>query len=367
MKIFAFYLPQFHTIPENNKWWGEGFTEWVNVKKAMPLYKNHNQPRIPLNDNYYDLLDKKTLEWQADLVNKYKIGGLCFYHYWFAGNKLLEKPAEILLSNLSIELPFFFCWANESWTRSWDGNNKDVLMGQEYGNEQNWEQHFQYLLPFFKDKRYQKEDNKPIFLLYRSFSFEKCADWIKLWNQLAIQNGFDGMHFVSMETIFEKDNRDLDFNATLYFEPMNTIGHDLQDNSQISNYPGKIKRRLLSQANKIFKTNKIKLIYSYDSIWEKILNKKIGSYVYPGAFVGWDNTPRKGTKGLIVKGSSPEKFEYYFSELYQKAKIQNTPYIFINAWNEWAEGTYLEPDVVNKYGYLEAIKNVEEKYEKNIP
>ena len=149
MKIFAFYLPQYHTIPENDAWWGKGFTEWTNVKKATPLYHKHNQPRVPLNKNYYDLSNHKTLEWQADLLKEYKIDGLCFYHYWFKNKKLLEKPAEILLNNRKIDMPFFFSWANEPWTRSWDGQNKDILINQDHGNQADWIKHFYYLLPFF--------------------------------------------------------------------------------------------------------------------------------------------------------------------------------------------------------------------------
>ena len=151
MKIFAFYLPQYHTIPENNTWWGEGFTEWTNVKKAKPLYYQHNQPRIPLNNNYYDLSNDNTLIWQSKLLKEYKIDGLCFYHYWFKNKKLLEKPAEKLLHNKKIDIPFFFSWANEPWTRSWDGLNKNILIDQDYGDRQDWINHFNYLKPFFKD------------------------------------------------------------------------------------------------------------------------------------------------------------------------------------------------------------------------
>lgn len=361
MKVFAFYLPQFHAIQENDKWWGEGFTEWVNVKKAKPLFKGHNQPKVPLNNNYYNLLKKDTLKWQSELIKEYNVDALCFYHYWFSGHKLLEKPAEILLKNVSIDLPFFFCWANESWTRTWDGNNRDVLIAQDYGNEDNWIEHFNYLLPFFKDKRYQKHDGKPIFLLYRSFSFQRCADWIDIWNKLAKENGFDGIHFVSMQTIFEKDERNLDFNAKVYFEPMNTIGHDLNSNNEIYNIFRKIKKHFYKQLNKSFNLSFIELVYDYDSVWGKILKKNFSKNFYSGAFVDWDNTPRKKSKGLIIKNSSPEKFYYYFSKLYKKSKNQESPYIFINAWNEWAEGTYLEPDEKNQYKYLKVIKTVVEE------
>ena len=150
IKVVAFYLPQFHTIPENDEWWGKGFTEWVNVKKAKPIFKGHRQPRVPLNDNYYDLSQTETIRWQADLANKYGVYGFCFYHYWFDGKLLLEKPAELLLEHKDIPLRFCFSWANEPWARTWDGKQHQILMPQSYGEKKDWQRHFDYLLPFLK-------------------------------------------------------------------------------------------------------------------------------------------------------------------------------------------------------------------------
>lgn len=362
MKTIAFYLPQFHEIEENNKWWGAGFTEWSNVKKASPLFKNHNQPRVPLNDYYYNLLEKETLQWQAALAKKYKVDGFCFYHYWFKGKRLLDKPAEILLSNKDIDLPFLFSWANEPWTRSWDGSHRDVIMPQEYGNEDDWLAHFNYLKPFFEDNRYIKHDGKPIFLIYRSASFERCAEWIAFWRKLARDTSFGDIHFVTTLTSFVQDSRKLDFDAELNFEPMCTFEHSMgKFNPLIRKVFGRLKRI----SNQKLKTNHVEQLLSYQSVWDKILEKEFSSTHYSGAFVDWDNTPRKKTKSLVMKGSSPQIFKNNFDKLYMKSLNSNVPYLFINAWNEWAEGTYLEPDTKNGYGYLEAVSDSVIKHNKN--
>jgi len=363
MKIFAFYLPQFHTIPENNKWWGENFTEWVNVKKSSPLFPNHNQPRIPFNQNYYNLLDKETLIWQSELLKKYNIDGLCFYHYWFTGKQLLEKPAEILLKNKEINIPFFFSWANEPWTRSWDGLNKNVLMDQTYGEYSDWVDHFNYLLPFFKDKRYIKHNNYPIFVLYRSASFPYCQEWINCWRELAKKNGIGDIHFVSSLTSFENDSRNLNFNAYLNFEPLNTLAHHMTLKSKITfndKLANSINKRLNSLKKIINKETKTVEKFNYHEVWENILQKTFNQNIYAGAFVDWDNTPRKKFSGSVAINSNPKQFELYFYKLYRKALKENTPYIFINAWNEWAEGAYLEPDCKNHFQYLEIIKRTTE-------
>jgi len=197
-KIIAFYLPQFHAIPENDQWWGQGFTEWTNVKKAKSLFEGHYQPRIPANKNYYNLMDPGTIEWQINLAKQNNIFGFCYYHYYFEGKKLLEKPLENLLRRKDLDFPFCISWANHNWTRTWDGKEKKILMKQGYGNEKTWHEHFQYLLPFFQDKRYIKINNKPIFIIFWSSQFDKIDEMIELWNHLAKENGFDGMYFIEM-------------------------------------------------------------------------------------------------------------------------------------------------------------------------
>ena len=218
MKKFAFYLPQFHEIPENNEWWGEGFTEWVNVKKAKPLFTGHAQPKVPMNNNYYSLDSKETLAWQADIANKYCVDGMIFYHYYFEGKKLLEKQCEILLEQKEIPMIFFFCWANHSWYRSWDGT-KELLIEQTYGDINDWEKHFQYLLPFFKDKRYEKRNNKPLFMIYISDFLEK-KEMIKYFDKRCKENGFNGLCLIDVVMHFEdKTEKVLDDTFIFYREP----------------------------------------------------------------------------------------------------------------------------------------------------
>ncbi len=344
--VIAFYLPQFHTIPENDEWWGAGFTDWVNVRKANPIYKEHRQPRVPLNDNYYDLLNEDVFPWQVNLAKKYLVDGFCFYHYWFNGKLLLEKPAENYLDRKNLNLEFCFSWANEPWTRSWDGKNKKILIEQNYNGMTDIVAHIKYLLPFFKDDRYIKIDNKPLFLIYRANSIVYLEEMISVWNSIAKEEGFAGIYFCETLTGFQIEKHSENTDAIVYMEPMWVLG---KRNKLM---------KLLSAKHSPVKLNRIE---SYDKIWKKILNEeKIGEQTFGGAFVDWDNSPRKKKKNLVFKGSNPAKFQYYFRCQYEKAKKLNSQFIFINAWNEWAEGTYLEPDIFYKTAYLEAVKRVKE-------
>ncbi|WBW98663.1 glycosyltransferase WbsX family protein [Oceanirhabdus sp. W0125-5] len=345
-KVIAFYLPQFHEIPENNEWWGTGFTEWTNVRKAKPLFEKHYQPRIPLNRNYYNLLDEKTQEWQAELAKKYGIHGFCYYHYWFNGKMLLEKPMENMLNNKNVDIPFCISWANEPWARTWDGKDKEVLMPQVYGDKNDWKNHFEYLLQFFKDERYIKVNNKPVMLIYRTNNIEKCSEMVQTWNDMAKENGFEGVYIVETLNSFQNKPAIDNSEAVVEFEPMLTIRHYLPIYKQCYRY---LKKKL-----------KILDVLEYDDIWERIVERDIdyGKKKYSGAFVSWDNTARKGKKGLVTRNSTPDKFKCYLKKQLDKAESQNSEFVFINAWNEWAEGTYLEPDEKCSFDYLEKIKEL---------
>lgn len=351
-KIITFYLPQFHRIPENDKWWGEGFTEWVSVKNAEPLFHGHYQPRIPMHDNYYNLLDKETMQWQAKLARRAGIYGFCMYHYWFGNDKrLLEKPAENLLNWKDIDINYCFSWVNESWIYSWSkykggawlyteskGNadaDKGILVQQEYGDEKEWKKHFEYLLPFFHDKRYIKKDNKPVFIIYRPENMKRIGAMVQCWNLWAKQEGFAGMYFIGTnDQKWKKRNMD----AGMIYEP----GFSMQEKGKDIVYAKRL--------NAVLKKIKINIpcIYHYDSFWKRILDRKSMSGMYYGGLVDFDNTPRRGDKGYTIWGMTPYKFGRYFRRLYQKAMNREDEYIFLNAWNEWGEGAYLEPDA--KYG-----------------
>jgi lipopolysaccharide biosynthesis protein len=345
VKLLAFNLPQYHIIPENNRWWGEGFTDWVNVKKAQPLFKGHNQPRVPL-DGYYDMTEKSTHIRQAQLAKRYGIYGFCYYHYWFNGKMLLEKPLEMILSEPEVDLPFCMCWANEPWTRSWNGKNRQVIMPQSYGYKEDWIKHIDYLMPFFKDNRYIKVDNKPLFVIYRTSNIDNCDDIIALWDKKCRENGFDGIYIAEERNDFQSECHCKNSKAIIDFEPGCT---------------NKLQRTFFSRAVKkiknIFGTKFT--VFSYESQCQDIVNRT--NYVegekqhFLGMFTGWDNTPRK-KQGNISQGSTPKAFGEYLSKQIKRSHEINSEFLFINAWNEWAEGAYLEPDELNGYGYLEAVQ-----------
>lgn len=363
MNVYAFYLPQFHRTSENDQWWGEGFTEWVSIKNAKPLYEGHYQPREPLNGNYYDLSDVSVMEWQGSLAREYGISGFCVYHYWFEGKQLLQKPMEQLLEHKEIDFPYFFCWANESWTNAWatnDGKPK-VLMLQGYGNEEKWELHFQYLLQFFNDNRYIKRSNKPLFVIYRPERIPCLNEMLDYLDRRAKEEGFDGICFISQQFEFLLNGgNNPRFAYRIEYQPC------YSDYSCISSARRRINRmedaviRFFRERLKIA-TPKVKGLrrLSYDKLWQNILqHKPLDERVLPGAFVGWDNTPRYKNKGYVIDGSDPSKFQKYFKQLIQKTKTEyKKDMIFVFAWNEWAEGGYLEPDEKYGYGYLNAIKH----------
>jgi hypothetical protein len=367
MKTLAMYLPQFHRVAENDKWWGEGFTEWTAVKKASPIFEGHKQPRVPLKDNYYDLMQKSTMQWQADLAQLYKVYGFCFYHYWFKeGRKILEKPAENLLIWEDININFCFCWANESWARSWSNlvhkntwankfensselstEDNGILLEQNYGKEQDWKKHFEYLLPFFKDKRYIKNEGKPIFLIYNPEQIICLDDMMEKWNQWASEEGFEGIYVIAVNALANKWNS---VDAYLVHEPAHirsVFGNNLLDEK--------------------FNSNDKNRVFSYDKTWAAILNSEYKSHskTYIGGFVDYDDTPRRGKMGSCYSGVTADKFKYYFEKLVVKNLEMNNDLVFLNAWNEWGEGMYLEPDEDKKYQFLEAIKEVMEKYYDN--
>ncbi|HFR3649321.1 glycosyltransferase WbsX family protein [Streptococcus suis] len=371
MRPIAFYLPQFHAIPENDEWWGEGFTEWTNMKAATPLFDGHLQPRIPLDNNYYNLLDEKTMEWQVELAKKYGLYGFCFYHYWFNGHMLLEKPMEMMLNNPNINFPYMICWANEPWTNAWkaDGNEK-TLIAQHYGREKEWKQHFEYLLQFFKDKNYIVENNKPMLLIYRPEIIECLNEMLDYWNELAIEVGFSGIDFAYQQvSYYLLDNKDESrFKYRVEYQP-GYARYDVQKQSAgLSQYllPIKTKiRNIVYGFDKKAKTNlsskltRQKLSFEdYDELCQSIINRKADDEKsVAGMFVDWDNTPRRGDRGRVCLGSTPEKFKHYMTEQIKNvSENYQNDMLFIFAWNEWAEGGYLEPDERNKYGYLEALK-----------
>lgn len=375
IKLIAWYLPQFHEIPENNEWWGEGFTEWTNVKKAKKLVEFHNQPRVPLNKNYYNLLDNKVLKWQIELAKKYGLYGFCMHHYWFDGKLLLEKPVENFLLSKELNIPFCLNWANEHWTNQWVSGSEKILIEQKYGGKKEWKEHFEYLLPFFMDNRYIKIEGKPMFTIYRPEFVDCLNEMLDYWQELAKEAGLSGMAFsyVGMKWDYLKNKDDSRFMFDIEYQPCTIWNKERQNNLSV-----KLADKLPSWAIKRFakplniikgwisdRENKNNNMLDYDETWNKILcNNPKSEKCIPGAFVDWDNTSRKGENGTFLIGASPAKFEYYLKKQMQRAKeIYNKDMLFIFSWNEWCEGGYLEPDELNGYGYLQAIQNALNGYE----
>lgn len=354
MRLLAMYLPQYHRIKENDLWWGEGYTEWEAVKLAMPLFKGHKQPKIPLNKNYYDLSleSANTWKWQARLAHEYGIYGFCIYHYWFGeGKQLLQKPMEILLAHPEIEINYCVCWANESWTRTWYGLEQEVLMEQTYGDVKDWENHFYYLLPFFQDKRYIKIKKKPILHLHRSSHIKNLSKMLECWNRLAIEHGFQGIYIVAANTGGELEERANLIDAYYNFEPGFTLNHKMRPHERLM-HGSKI--WIKTQYNKLFHKTKIERTVNAKKIyqWMKRDSQVFKKPVFKGTFVSWDNTPRRSYKGIYYKNTSPELFHKSLSDLNEK--VREEEFVYINAWNEWGEGCYLEPDEENGFNYLKA-------------
>lgn len=340
MKILAYYLPQFYEIEENNRAWGKGFTEWDNVKKAKPLFGGHYQPREPLDDNYYSLLEIDTIKWQAELAKKYGLYGFCFYHYWFRdGKHVLEKPSELLLEHKEIDFPFCFSWANEPWTKTWHGasGEKEVLIEQRYGQREQWREHFDYLLPFFKDSRYITIDEKPVFLIYQINKIGCFNQMMDYWNELCIENGLPGIYIIDMLTVDGKICKNKRVSASVAFEPGKALRRERRNDEGLP------------------------VIRTYDDTCKKMLALPHSKNEYRAVFVDYDDSPRRGINGTIFKGSTPEKFGMYLQKTIELSEQEGNDFIFVNAWNEWGESNYLEPDKRNGYAYLEALQMALEK------
>jgi len=369
-KVVALYFTQLHAIPENNEWWGEGFTDWENVKKAKSLFEGHNQPRIPLNSNYYDQSRVDVIRSQIELAKAYGIYGFCHYHYWFDGKQLLETPTNLFLQNTDIDFPFCLSWANETWSKRWDGRDHDILIKQTHPPlKQRWKLHFDYLIRAWRDERAICVDSKPIFIIYRPHNIPEIENMLEYWRELAVEHGLKGLYFIFQKQ-YELPKRDClkSFDATFQFQPFEAIhSPDLDSNSIRQSKWFKMVRALPVGIEDILKSIYCLFVkgltfYDYDSVWKEIVKVRQDTELitFPGAFVDWDNSARYNNRATIFRGVSPEKFEYWLGKLVQSMPEREIPepFIFLNAWNEWAECTYLEPDERYAFDYLEAVKRV---------
>lgn len=352
IKPIAIHLPQFHPIAENDEWWGKGFTEWTNVAKARPLFKGHYQPHLPADLGFYDLRLAEARIAQAKLASKYGIYGFCYYHYWFNGKRLLNAPLDAILNSGKPEFPFMLCWANENWTRRWDGEDQEILIKQDHGKEDDIA-HINFLLDtFFKDDRYIKVNTKPFFLIYKPQLLPDINETITTWRTEAAKKGIE-LYIGYMKTFASDANVQdlLGFDCSVDFQPHQwelPVDRVFPFNSRVM--------KKLGFKNLAHFVNRI---YAYPAYVDEMLRIKANDeeHQYPGITPGWDNSSRRKKDAVIFDGSTPAEYGRWLKHIATQYKGRDT-FLFINAWNEWAEGNHLEPD--NKWGkqYLEQTANI---------
>jgi hypothetical protein len=355
----AFHLPQFHRIPENDEWWGKGFTEWTNVTRARPRFPGHYQPHLPSDLGFYDLLVPEARAAQAELASNYGIYGFCYYHYWFHGRQLLERPINEILRTGEPDFPFSLCWANENWSRRWDGGDEQILMPQRYSAEDDLA-HIRALIPFFVDKRYIRVADRPFFAVYRASELPEPQRTAETWRREAERAGLKGLFLVRVESHNEAgDPRRIGFDCALQFEPR------WAELGPVQRFRRKWwHRHRLGTGERVFMES---FICEYKQLVRRSLAERPPGYPrIPCVCPGWDNTARRNKGAIIFTESSPDRYGYWLGEVVKRqasrVEIDRTPdispesLVFINAWNEWAEGNHLEP--CQKWGraYLEATQ-----------
>jgi len=356
VRPIALYLPQYHPIPENDSWWGEGFTEWTNVSKARPRFSRHFQPHVPADLGFYDLRLPEARQAQADLAREYGIYGFCYYSYWFNGKRLLSRPFDETLASGQPDFPFCLCWANENWTRIWDGLDKDILMEQSYSEEDD-RQHIRWLANAFRDKRYIKVGERPLFLVYRARSIPDPVKTTSIWRDEARKLGFRELYLCRVESFAEEHECPacLGFDASVEFQP---------DWSSFPTLTMPLRRGRMWQyltrwglSSEAYQQNDV---YSYKRVAELMRRRDLPPYKrFPCVTPGWDNSSRRKRGAIILKGSTPKLYRRWLEATLARFE----PYgpgenlMFINAWNEWGEGSHLEPDKRWGRAYLEATRS----------
>lgn len=359
VRFIAFYLPQFHPTPENNEWWGKGFTEWVNVAKARPLFRGHVQPHIPADLGFYDLRMPEIRDAQAELAQEAGIEAFCYYHYWFGnGRRLLEMPFNEVLRLGRPDFPFCLAWANHSWYKKlWDPNSKEkdtLLIEQTYPGVQDYIDHFYALLPAFKDKRYLRVNGRLFFIVYDAMGFKDVSTFITIWRQLAKDNNLGDFYFVTTDADSRNKNEKLSrgFDA-IYNVDMFNIHHHLS----------KMKKFYYYISRKVFRHP---TAFDYKKAMKyMVIDDCKDRHVIPTIVPNWDHSPRSNANAIILKNTRPELFqelaEYAIDIV--KDKPQDEQIIMIKSWNEWGEGNYMEPDLEFGHGWINALRNAINKKE----
>lgn len=352
--LIAFYLPQFHPIPENDEWWGKGFTEWTNVTRTGPRFKGHYQPHLPADLGFYDLRLPEVREAQASLAREHGITAFCYYHYWFNGRRLLERPFNEVLASGQPDLPFLLCWANENWTRVWDGGQRHVLLSQDYNSDDDRE-HIRSLFPAFEDNRYYRIDGKPFFILYRATLLPDVRRTVEVWREEARRAGVGELYLARVDsTTEEMQNKpeDQGFDAAIDWIP----DYSKQGKGRRWGRRWGITRRL-GLTSRTFGDNQI---VPYDRVVQNMLGRPDPGYFrYPCVTPSWDNSARRATRAFIIEQSTPELYQAWLEQVIRSAPTtpEGRKLVFVNAWNEWAEGNHLEPDQKWGRAYLEATRS----------
>lgn len=363
-RLIAFYLPQFHPIPENDQWWGKGFTEWTNVGKAKPLFPGHDQPRVPADLGYYDLRVQETRIAQAELAQKYGVEAFCYWHYWFGGGRrLLEKPFNEVLQDKEPNFPFCLAWANQTWSGIWHGSPDKVLIRQTYPGIEDYQNHFYALLEAFGDHRYLTVEGKPLFVVYSPLALPIPREFTDCWRDLAAQSGLKGLYIVGMTKDPSWNPEANGFDASTIPNPDYLFSELSIRISLKRTLPEKIYKKALKLLNKELhdqKYPKLPTLFSYEKAIEcAFIKNNLEFENYPCIFPNWDNSPRSGVNGRVFLDSTPELFRLHLLDALKQvaSKSHEKRIIFIKAWNEWAEGNYLEPDQKWGKAYLEVIKD----------
>lgn len=348
-KLIAFYLPQFHPIPENDEWWGKGFTEWTNVAKAKPWFRGHYQPHVPTDLGFYDLRLPEARQAQADLARQYGIHGFCYYHYWFHGRRLLERPFDEVLARGKPNFPFCLCWANENWTKRWDGAEQHILVKQTYSRQDDLD-HIRWLLRAFDDRRYIRLEGKPLFLVYRAGDLPSALQTAETWRREARKAGIGDIFLCTVQSHSLTSRVDpalLGFDATVEFQP--SMFH-----------PRRFVRKVWDRLLRGVHNNHI---LEYSEIMERALQTPDPPYRrFRCVTPSWDNTARRKERVLILTGASPKKYGDWLRAVIRQSQPLATGerVVFVNAWNEWAEGNHLEPCQRWGRAYLEATREAVE-------
>lgn len=345
-RVIALYLPQFHPIPENDLWWGKGFTEWTNTGKAKPMFEGHYQPHVPADLGYYDLRVSETRQAQADLARQYGIEAFCYWHYWFAGQRLLERPFNEVLQSGQPDFPFCLAWANDTWTGIWHGAPERVLIEQTYPGPEDYIAHFEALLPAFRDRRYLKVNGSLVFLVYVPADLPDARQFTGLWQELASRAGLPTFHFVAVGV----------------HEP-----EQFGCQSAVADSPF-VEMRIPPLDVSALDGGMPPVVYQYEDLVQHLREKRLADNEYPLVIPNWDNTPRSGSNGLVLHESSPELFRAMMDDavsVVEKRSDREQRIIFVKSWNEWAEGNHLEPDLRYGHAYLEAIRDAITKGARN--